>query len=480
MVADITDYINPGTPPEIQGLFHRVLDLSNSAITKTTEELHVYVNASTGSDDNDGLTPTTAKATIQAGLALIPFHIAHNVALHLEGVFTVSSTLAIERYVNEDVKFLIDGGDEVTVIADNAGTPWAADISSSSSIGLSTLSWAVDAYAGYLVEILSGPAAGQTRMIQANTATTLTPVRNFSIDPGAGAQFRVVRPTTEIAGGGGVLLYTRNNGGGFLILQRVYYQSGSFGAEGSGGTTWNMVISDSNAFESSWINNCGLFSTAFFSDPDTFATLLSSTAPYGGMSARGSGFFGTYLRACTEVILNGSYLTNSLWWKTQMINFRSGSRCRAALIEGCPLNTFASPFPTAIRSNSGYAATTFGPSTSSFGGNRPCIYVQKSDVSIGNGVDIRDSLSNGIELAQSLLLLDAAVTSSANANFGIFAHSNSSIWLNSSLTPTVSGTNGDLSIDDTTQVSTWAAIIGGTPVANATEMVVAKNYRPAF
>ncbi|GAJ06569.1 unnamed protein product, partial [marine sediment metagenome] len=86
------------------------------------------------------------------------------------------------------------------VVEDNSGSNFTADGYSISSIGDTSIAWAVDGYAGYWVEIVSGASGttGEKRTIQGNTADTITPTRNFTADPGDGATFRIVEPDTVI------------------------------------------------------------------------------------------------------------------------------------------------------------------------------------------------------------------------------------------------------------------------------------------
>lgn len=58
--------------------------LSNlNGVEKTTRELKYYVNASTGSDTNDGLTSSTPFATIQHAVDILPKQIDHKVTIQL-------------------------------------------------------------------------------------------------------------------------------------------------------------------------------------------------------------------------------------------------------------------------------------------------------------------------------------------------------------------------------------------------------------
>lgn len=161
--------------------------------TATRAESHFYADGTSGDDAKDGLPAATPKKTLQAVFGLVPDIVKHNTCVHLSGIFDEPG----DTYFTADVMLgkylLIDGGSDVSVVADDGGSPWIADIASTTSIGLTTAGWVTDAYAGYYVEILSGVQSGQLVTIQGNDATTLTPFKNFSSSPGVGAQFRIAK-----------------------------------------------------------------------------------------------------------------------------------------------------------------------------------------------------------------------------------------------------------------------------------------------
>jgi hypothetical protein len=166
----------------------------------TVADMVLYANSVTGDDANDGLTPATAVQTRAGVYAKIPHYVRHNVHVNLEGPgFDWAWNDTLERDVADTAHILVDGGAGLTVVADNAGSPWVSDINSLTSIGLSTLTFPVDQFTGLMVEITSGPALGDLRTVRANIATTVIPTVLFSVDPGPGATFRIVQPATEIA-----------------------------------------------------------------------------------------------------------------------------------------------------------------------------------------------------------------------------------------------------------------------------------------
>ena len=88
---------------------------------------------------------------------------------------------------------------------DPGALPWItiysgyADIHRVDAIGQTDAGWVLDAYAGYWVEVLDGPAKGQARLIVGNTRDTVTLIRLWTVDPGRGAAFHVVKPDMSYA-----------------------------------------------------------------------------------------------------------------------------------------------------------------------------------------------------------------------------------------------------------------------------------------
>jgi hypothetical protein len=141
--------------------------------------------------------------------------------------------------------------------------------------------------------------------------------------------------------------------------------------------------------------------------------------------------------------------------------FRNGWRSKGAIVismsdgYGVWQNT-AGHAPTSIDSVTGVGLTAIG-----------------SQLLLGN-MAISNCTSHAISLKASTATISAALEGTGNTGAGILAQQGSHVRYPVGTPPTITGTVGDLSVDGTTQVSTWAAITAGTPVADTSEMVTAK------
>jgi len=440
-------------------------DILNARATCTVAELHVYADGTSGDDLNDGLSLSTPKKTLQAAFDLVPDIVKHNTCVHLSGVFA-SAVANVHKTVMYPAFFLVDGGDDVTTVADDGGSPWAADIGSTTSIGLTTAGWTVDAYAGYYVKILSGALSGRVSLIQSNTGTTIVPARNFPSSP-VGAQFRIVRPATTIASdiGANFLTMTIRNNAYTSYLQRLYFSGTKSMVMCRNGGVLGMagVVSDSTA-TNGWFPAEGGYATTATGIWDPFTFVYSSDMDWGGASFRNSQ---VQAQGCTAKF-NGIY-AKSVWLRgCYVFDLQYGARVLECKIQGCMQTDTGGA--SAIRSTSGYATTKLGAASVALG-----LSVRDSAVVVGSGVNIANCTSHAVECNNSRLHLDGAVTGTGNAGAGVYAHSGSVVHIKNGAPPTITGTVGDLSTDGTTQVSTWAAIDAGTPVAVLAEMTMAKE-----
>lgn len=440
-------------------------------VSQTTAVGHYYADGTSGNDTYcDGLVATAysagvvhcAKKTLQAVFDLVPFLVKHNTAVHLAGTFTSDSGY-LSRAVEKAAYLVVDGGNAHTSVAG----PWTADIHSASSIGLTTAGWSVDAYEGYMMEVVDGTCAGQTRTIHGNTATTITPNRNFSADPGT-ASFRVARPTTEIAGG---TLTVRNFGESQIWVQNLYTSGaaviGSFGSSSGGVSTFTHIVLNSSSTKAlqaeqgaTGIDYRKRATTASWS---LGAAATDSCAGVGSIHVSG-GITAHVLASLTSfsVVTKNLFVGNG----GVMPNFAFGSRANSFTVGGSRL---------LAKDGSALITTSANFATTKFGGGAIGIKLYSAAVRIGAGVDVSGCSSHGIEANNSYLWLDGAVTGTGNTGAGVYAHSGSVVHIKDGAAPTLTGTVGDLSFDGTTQASTWAAIDGGTPAALAAEVSMAKQ-----
>jgi hypothetical protein len=97
----------------------------------------------------------------------------------------------------------------------------------------------------------------------------------------------------------------------------------------------------------------------------------------------------------------------------------------------------------------------------------------KSNISIQRGsLEINNCTSHAIESINSLVKFNSSGAGSVigvgNAGAGIYAHSGSVVHIDPANPPTITGTVGDISVDGTSQISTWAGVAAGVPVDTIT------------
>jgi hypothetical protein len=425
--------------------------------TCTTGVGHYYADGTSGNDANDGLTVGTPKKTLQAVFDLVPYLVKHNTCVHLAGTFT-SNTSTINRSTLGTVTLVIDGGTALTTVADSGGSPWTADIHTTATIGLTTAGWAVDAYAGYFVEIVDGACAGQHRLIQGNTADTITPVRSFSTDPGT-CSFRVSRPSTTLHNSSILMEQVVQA----PFVQNVYCTGTSYLQYLGGDAQITHVVMNSSG--TIWAGARLFQSYAPRYNTTTFALELGTSYSNAGLSSVSTGKVSVY-RACYSSFI-AAVIKTATCSSASVFAALQGSRFGSiALTAAAAMDTSSS-----ITNTAGWANTRLGWSSPSIG-----ISLVDSPLRIGSGVDISGSASHGIECNHSRLHLDGAVTGTGNGGAGVYAHSGSVVHIKNGAPPTLTGTVGDLAVSDPAlEESTWAAIDAGTPVAVLAEMTMAKE-----
>lgn len=457
-----------------EGLGRWLNMLAAQTAERTDVTVHAHVHGTAGHDANDGLSAEAPKATIRAGDELIPLVLGATCVLNLRGVNTLTeSTFLSSRTLLRNVSLIIDGGPEVEVMAPVGGGVYTADIASTTSIGLSTAGWTPGALAGYFIEILTGPAVGQTRMIrQDHTATTITPSRNFSVSPGAGATFRVVRPATRItaatAQNFGIV---GNTGYGVVRLQRVTIDANCYTQiRGNFASVYlsHVVIDTPNA-AGVVISGCrggSIQGVEGKTDPVSFVADSGNTKPSVGLSVRGS----DGVRVADSVVrFSGSYLSH-----LQISNSQGGILSGTGLKRITAWNTqsadqSSNPF---LASSSGYAVTKISGSAGDG------LLATGSKLVISGAVDFSDNVGHGIHSVRSLIqFISTRPTGAGNLKAGVYARQGTSLMLAAGQAPTITGNSIELAVDSpTVQASTWAAIIAGTPVASLAQITTAMVF----
>lgn len=465
--------------------------LDPAAATRTVKDLAVYADGTSGNDASSGLSASTPKKTRQAAFDLVPFLIStgHFVVVHLSGSFTDGDGATLERHVMEGGMLLVDGGDSVTIVDDNTGSNYDATSASTASIVDSGATWTANAYIGYWVEILTGPAAGQTRQIFRNTTNAITPTRVWSVSPGIGATFRIVKGATEINYSGSAADETRvaNTGLGDLIVQRIRLlgTKPTLIASNSPGPVilGSGIISDAASPIALHAYNNGDVTLGFFTyNPTTGALEDAITDPYLGISQRNTS---------SKVVFHACQIARAQGMTARRIDTiccndfvcrAGGPRLVSPGSQSGPLwrmdNVGKGTGTLGVAGEYTWATTTgyFNVEISGDGSDTGVAVLAvdcRLRLQIG---DIDNAGSHGIELRHSLLEMPSlAVSGSGNTGAGVYAHTGSEVVIKDGTPPTITGTVGDLSFDGTTEASTWANIDAGTPVNSAAEVSMAKE-----
>ena len=426
----------------------------------TTGTLQVYANGSTGNDTNDGLTVGTPKLTLGAVFALVPDIVKHNVCVNLAGTFTDPGIVNFLRDVREGGFLVIDGGDATTTIAGS----YTANIHSVSTIGLTTAGWTADAYVGYTVSITSGACSGQKRTINAHTETTITPVKDWTEDPGH-ATFVIERPTTTIAASSvtsiiDLDIISRGTGAVpvcSFCLQRLYVSGtvAEIHLAGVGLTRATNVISDSSRAWSWRWNPTTLYLLAIRYNPTTFAE-VPSTTEFVGLSIRGNTWtMSSYCYLDGAYIACMGYLKSKLW-------VRYGTRIKGLTLYAqacCVMSSAVGYAPIRIK-----AAPYYGISVT-----------QGSVVETGDYVEISYNGAGGIVCDGGQVRITGVVSPLSGTNnitHGCYVITGSCI-VTSGATPTMVGTVVECAAYSVS--ATWAQIQAGTILLDANYQALARK-----
>ena len=430
-------------------------------VDRTYKNQHFYFDGTSGLDANDGLALATPKKTLQAIFDIIPEAIYHYIYIHATGVCD-SAAISPEftKRITPDAMVLIDGGDTHTVVAG----PFTATGAAINSITVAAAGWGVDGYAGYIIEILDGVADDNYRTVSKNTVDTIYPSIDFSAIP-AGAQFRIVRPTTEFKANAYTVLYLASYDIGPIQFSRIYFSQGL--------TIYPQILT--NLLMSGCVLNNGNASVGCIgNNGSTAVTLWAKNFWWTGYPTQYKvgvgivttnpilmqrGIFGCYNSYFKNVTLKNVQQTVSRISATRingLLDMRDflfmGDDSGYVFIEQ------GTGFPTTIENASGVGLRAYN-----------CEFTIKGGVSVSN------CAGHGIEAIRSFIKFTGVVAGSGNTGAGVYAHLGSIITPKIGSPPTITGTVGNLAVEDpAVQQESWANVNAGTVVSIAGEGTVVK------
>lgn len=432
----------------------------------TTEPLEVYVDGTSGDDDNDGLTVSTPKETLQAAFDLIPEIVLHNVIVHCTGVMSEQGHVRLMKFIpNTGARIIIDGGDnwttEVSGVADQQHTV--------AGVGTSGVNQTLDEYIGYsiLVNIAGAADVQQRRCIQGNTATNAvyTFTKELSDDPAVTDTFEVQSPATEwTASTVYSAFYICCPGGGQVSFQRMKVT----------GSKVTMYFVDSyvrfshflmaSTLSSSTLN---FYGSVLNPEEDRYGVDGGYSYSPGDDSAWGLSIVGT-----KGLYMLGGRVTG---WRPAIVSlgraelrdglsedaFRYGSRFKG----GVKFYNWNGHSPESGKetfiNDSGYATTTVDSADTAAN-----IYTEESKIIIGGGVDLSGDGSTTTWCVEQVggvvghMGVVAAATGAENG--GLYCTRGGRIWSVSGSDPTYSiraAGNVDISVDGVAEFTPWGTAL---------------------
>lgn len=423
---------------------------SLSGLTTNTESLQVWANGTTGDDTNDGLSEATPKKTIKEVFNLLPDVLSHSCTVNLRGTFDWTSISSLDLIIQKSLLqaiLVIDGGTETEVLEG----PFTSTSANTSGITDSGRSWTADAYAGLWVEILDGPAAGETRTIYSHDGTTLVPNVNWSVSPGVEASFQISQPATNFTATGNTKPLTMtctplNTYQNYPTLQRITLKGTTQIYHIGGALIVVGVVSRKTGGTSFRSESPGSFSTiSYYTDPVTYGFEFVERADPSFVGSSGTG-----ISKINGSVTNYGFVLNggSASFQNTVISGAYTSR-----VIGGSITIQNSTVTDAFRIS---------------GASGVGLILNNSDSQF-TGLQIDDCGSHAIEVNGGKLVHTAGtIIGSGNTGAGAYIHSQGIVHTKSGSAPTIGSDNIEVSINGTTEVSTWAAIEAGTPINGAT------------
>lgn len=423
--------------------------LAEPVVNVTSGTFKYYVDTVGGDDANDGLSAITAKKTFAGVVALLAGKLAHDGSINCKGKFSQESLSLLGQY---NANLIIDGGSDITEVVGLTNS----DINSTSTIGLTTAGWTIDAYVGMwvLIDDAGSPANGQIRKIQQNTATTLTVDTNFTVDPGVGADFKIIRPSTEIESwtGHGIKIY--GTGTGTIRISRFYFSSnrsqilhyGDVNVSVSHcvmNSKWNPIVAD-NA------KRLDLVDTRY--DPNTF-TEVPRTSEACGVSCIHADTDGypimlTSVRYCD---MYGFYARYVAVQNTALNYCGRGSRFRRFRAQDSVCLQDGTRF---FHHDSGSQPVIIDQSAEAG------LYLKNTDMGIGAGVYLQNNTTHAIECEKSQVkMIWGDVLGAGNLKTAVYAHAHSAVFTKKGTVLSLAGNLGHLAIaNPNVEDATWTEV----------------------
>lgn len=177
---------------------------------------HLYVSGLNGNDVNDGSSPLLAVATLARAFELIPYTLAAPFVIHLgkqgaaPGAAYAWSPMPSPAQLTPDARIWLYGDGAGQAGEDGfdvvAGSPGVAAAGTDAN-QITTAAIVANAYQGFTLEVVNGPAAGYRRTILTNTTSSIIPCRRFesedtatAVVPVAGNTIRILRPNVIFSG----------------------------------------------------------------------------------------------------------------------------------------------------------------------------------------------------------------------------------------------------------------------------------------
>lgn len=422
-----------------------------SAAHKTTSDVDYYFDSVSGNDGNDGLSAGNPVQTVSRLLEIIPDILEHNVFINIVGTLDASST-HFKKIINEGGYIRFDGGSGRTTVYG----PYTASASDSSSVTVSSPTWTENQLVGYQVQTVNGPSSGKYRTVYKNTTTRIYFNRG-TMDIGVGNTFNIVQPETLLKG---KFIFPGRNSDEYVIrLHRLKIDSFTCISPMAMAIGSCMLTSFCSVIGSSLINVI-----PSYLDPTTKSSQLDYIYAGG--------------RSCSLAIsLTAQLELACLNMKGGDLNiFGSGSGKPPSSSNAIGASTLSSHIcdgAITIRdSNLGLLGTVLitGNLGTNLGGLNTINSVIENVATSGT-LEITNT-DYGLYADGSNVFI-RTLTGTGNAYFGAYLKA-SRLLIDTSYVPTITGGTGYITIDGTTEATTWVAV-NSVAFSNAAENVLIRR-----